>query len=59
MISDCYCFVAYDAKAPAEWLKQKCFAHFLKELAKLEREKKRGAVRFPQELWRCCRRRLS
>jgi hypothetical protein len=29
---------------------EKCFAHFLRELGRLQREKKRGAVRFPREL---------
>jgi len=47
LVSDC--FTAYDAKAFDDWLKQKCFAHLLRELAKLEREKTRGAVRFPRE----------
>jgi len=44
------CFLAYDHQALADWLQQKCFAHFLKTLAKLEQEKTRGAVRFPREL---------
>jgi transposase len=44
------CFTAYDHRALAKWLKQKCFAHFLHELSKLSQEKKRGAVRFPREL---------
>jgi hypothetical protein len=48
LVSDC--FTAYDARALSEWLKQKCFAHFLHELSKLEREKTRGAVRFPRAL---------
>ncbi len=48
LISDC--FTAYDHRALAKWLKQKCFAHFLHELSKLSQEKKRGAVRFPREL---------
>ncbi len=48
LVSDC--FTAYDAKAFEEWLKQKCFAHLLREISKLEREKTRGAVRFPREL---------
>lgn len=48
LVSDC--FAAYDHRALAEWLKQKCFAHFLQELSKLEREKKRGAVRLPRAL---------
>lgn len=44
------CFRAYDHQALAAWLQQKCFAHFLRELSKLAREKTRGAVRFPREL---------
>jgi len=44
------CFLAYDHQALVDWLQQKCFAHFLRELAKLAREKTRGAVRFPQAL---------
>jgi hypothetical protein len=48
LVSDC--FAAYDHRALAKWLKQKCFAHFLHELSKLSQEKKRGAVRFPREL---------
>ena len=32
------------------WLKQKCFAHILREVSRLEREKSRGAVRFPRKL---------
>lgn len=48
LVSDC--FTAYDAKALDGWLKQKCFAHLLREFAKLETEKTRGAVRFPQAL---------
>jgi len=46
----CDCFVAYDAQALEGWLKQKCFAHLVRELSKLSREKTRGAVRFPREL---------
>lgn len=48
LVSDCFC--AYDHQELSQWLKQKCFAHFLRELAKLEREKSRGAVRFPRAL---------
>lgn len=48
LVSDC--FTAYDAEALEGWLKQKCFAHLLRELAKLAREKSRGAVRFPRAL---------
>jgi len=48
LVSDC--FTAYDAKALDGWLKQKCFAHLLREFANLETEKTRGAVRFPRAL---------
>ena len=48
LVSDC--FRAYDAKVLEGWLKQKCFAHLVREFAKLEREKTRGAVRFPRAL---------
>jgi len=48
LVSDC--FTAYDAQALSEWLKQKCFAHLLHELAQLEREKSRAAVRLPRAL---------
>ena len=48
LVSDC--FRAYDHRALADWLKQKCFAHFTHALGKLSEEKKRGAVRFPRAL---------
>jgi hypothetical protein len=48
LVSDC--FTAYDAAALEDWLKPKCFAHFLHELSQLAREKARGAVRFPRAL---------
>ena len=48
LVSDC--FTAYDAQALEGWLKRKCFAHILREGSRLEREKTRGAVRFPREL---------
>lgn len=48
LVSDC--FLAYDHQALRGWLKQKCFAHFLRELKKLEGEKTKGAVRFPRAL---------
>lgn len=44
------CFKAYDAKALADWIKQKCFAHFLKKLNDMEAQKTRGAVRFPRQV---------
>jgi hypothetical protein len=57
LVSDC--FLAYDHKALSGWLQQKCFAHFLKELGKLSREKKRGAVRFPRALAQVLREALA
>jgi hypothetical protein len=48
LVSDC--FLAYDAKALAEWLKQKCFSHLLKDLKTLNETKTRGAVRFARNL---------
>lgn len=48
LVSDC--FTAYDHQELERWLKQRCFAHFLHELSQLEREKSRGAVRFPRAL---------
>ena len=53
------CFLAYDHQALQDWLKQKCFAHFLRELSKLQREKSRGAVRFPRELAQVLREALA
>jgi len=44
------CFMAYDSKELAGWLQQKCFAHFLHQLSEMEREKTRGAVRFPRNV---------
>jgi len=43
------CFMCYDHKALAEWIQQKCFAHFLKALSAIEETKTRGAVRFARE----------
>lgn len=44
------CFMAYDSKELADWLQQKCFAHFLHQLSKMAEEKTRGAVRFPRNV---------
>jgi len=44
------CFLAYDHRALSDWLQQKCFAHFLKALSKMQREKTRGAARFPRDV---------
>jgi len=53
------CFKAYDHKALSRWLQQKCFAHFLHQLSSLEKEKTRGAVRFPRQLCRVLREALG
>lgn len=44
------CFLAYDHKAFADWLHQKCFAHFLKTLKEIESAKSGPAVRFAREV---------
>jgi hypothetical protein len=44
------CFLAYDAKALNDWLKQKCVAHLLRNLSEIEVSKTRGAVRFARNV---------
>jgi transposase len=44
------CFLAYDEKRLADWLKQKCVGHFLRDLDEMEESKTGRAVRFAQEL---------
>ena len=44
------CFVAYDDKRLAAWLKQKCLAHLLKDLKWMEESKTGRAVHFAQQL---------
>ena len=44
------CFVAYDDKRLAAWLKQKCLSHLLKDLKGMEESKTGRAVRFAQQL---------
>ncbi len=44
------CFVAYDDKRLADWLKQKCLSHLLKDLNEMEESKTGRAVRFAQQL---------
>jgi hypothetical protein len=46
------CFLAYDAKALDEWLKQKCVGHLLRNLSEIEASKTRGAVRFARNVTR-------
>ena len=48
LVSDC--FLAYDAAALSCWLKQKCYAHLLKDLSALQKEKKGTAARFCGEV---------
>jgi uncharacterized coiled-coil protein SlyX len=44
LVSDC--FTAYDHRELADWLKQKCVGHLLKNLSDIEDQKTGGAVRF-------------
>jgi len=44
------CFLAYDAKALGDWLKQKCVGHLLRNLSEIEASKTRGAVRFARNV---------
>jgi hypothetical protein len=44
LVSDCA--LAFDHHRLADWKKQKCLAHLLKDLREMEEEKTRGAVRF-------------
>lgn len=48
LVSDC--FLAYDHHELAEWLKQKCLSHLLKDLKELNETKTRSAVRFAREM---------
>jgi transposase len=48
LVSDC--FLAYDQQRLADWFKQKCIAHLLKELAEMHERKTGRAVCFAQEL---------
>ena len=44
------CFLAYDAKALKDWLKQKCVGHLLRNLSEIEASKTRGAVQFARNV---------
>lgn len=48
LVSDC--FLAYDAQALNNWLKQKCVGHLLRNLSEIEASKSRGAVRFARNV---------
>jgi transposase len=47
LVSDC--FVAYDDKRLAAWLKQKCFSHLLKDLNEMEQSKNGRAAYFARD----------
>jgi len=49
------CFLAYDAKALNDWLKQKCVGHLLRNLSEIEVSKTGGAVRFARNVTRLLR----
>jgi transposase len=53
LVSDC--FTAYNDAELADWLKQKCLSHLLKNLADLRDSKSRGAIRFAQDLMQLLR----
>ena len=44
------CFTAYDHHALADWLKQKCVGHLLKDLSEFQEVKTGGAVRFARDV---------
>lgn len=48
LVADCFC--AYDHRELSDWLQQKCFAHLLKDLSALSREKSGVAARFSREV---------
>jgi len=48
LVSDC--FTAYDHRALADWLKQKCVGHLLNNLSDIEDQKTGGAVRFARDV---------
>lgn len=47
LVSDC--FVAYDDKRLAAWIKQKCLSHLLKDLKEMEENKIGRAVQFARD----------
>jgi hypothetical protein len=44
------CFLAYDEKRLADWLKQKCIGHLLRELSEMQADKTGRAVHLAQNL---------
>ena len=57
LVSDC--FTAYDHQELANWLKQKCVGHLLKNLSDIEDQKTGGAVRFARDVMALLREALA
>lgn len=57
LVSDC--FLAYDAKALAGWLKQKCVGHLLRNLSEIEASKTGRAVCFARDVTALLRQALA
>lgn len=57
LVSDC--FLAYDAKALQEWLKQKCIGHLLRNLSEIEASKTGRAVCFARDVMTLLREALA
>ena len=57
LVSDC--FTAYDHGELADWLKQKCVGHLLKNLSDIEDQKTGGAVRFARDVMALLREALA
>jgi len=49
------CFLAYDAKALDDWLKEKCVGHLLRNPSEIEVSKTHGAVRFVRNVTKLLR----
>ena len=57
MVSDC--FLAYNHQELADWLKQKCIGHLLRNLSELEENKSGTAVRFARTVTTLLRQALA
>lgn len=57
LVSDC--FLAYDAQALQEWLKQKCIGHLLRNLSEIEASKTGRAVCFARDVMALLRQALA
>lgn len=49
-VLECDCFSAYDHHALTEWIQQKCLAHLLKDLSRMQKEKRGRALHFPRSV---------